>query len=156
MAQQYERLCVLSLEEGLSLIASGLDEVMILGERVGVSSLRLQTFLFRGVHCNYDHCQYSGQYFAVERSPIKRPKPANPEHAAKYGRYHLNLWAKKENGDELLFTHDHIIAQSLGGRNHIKNAQTMCFEHNMEKSRLESLVKMKLTASAKSDALIIL
>ena len=38
-----------------------------------------------------------------------------------------------KNGEEVLFTKDHIIPKSKGGKNHISNYQTMCEPCNSEK-----------------------
>jgi hypothetical protein len=46
--------------------------------------------------------------------------------------YHLNLYAEKDNR-EILFTKDHIIPKSRGGKNILANYQTMCVECNNKK-----------------------
>lgn len=48
-------------------------------------------------------------------------------------RYHINMYGVDENGNEILFTKDHILPKSKGGRNHISNYQTMCVICNNNK-----------------------
>lgn len=48
-----------------------------------------------------------------------------------------DLWSVDDEGDERLFTHDHIIARSLNGKDDITNTQTMCSPCNAEKSIAE-------------------
>lgn len=129
--QKYDRFKILSLEEGFALIASGVEKTTIDGALVSIDSLRLKTFLCKGVHCAYDNCQYAGKYFAVERGlcdqgkdKIKKP-------------FHLNLWGVCEEGKDILFTHDHVRARGYGGDDHIDNTQTMCCWHNRQKSKEE-------------------
>jgi len=38
-----------------------------------------------------------------------------------------------ENGDEILYTKDHIKPKSRGGKNNIINYQTMCYNCNLKK-----------------------
>ena len=47
--------------------------------------------------------------------------------------YHFNLYAIK-NGEEVLFTKDHILPASKGGKNTLDNYQTMCQFCNQEKA----------------------
>jgi 5-methylcytosine-specific restriction endonuclease McrA len=42
---------------------------------------------------------------------------------------HLNLYSE----DHVLMTKDHIIPRSKGGKNHMSNYQTLCYECNQEK-----------------------
>lgn len=46
--------------------------------------------------------------------------------------YHFNLYGIKD-GEEVLFTKDHIIPKSKGGKNHLSNYQVMCHICNEEK-----------------------
>lgn len=47
--------------------------------------------------------------------------------------YHFNLYGMKD-GEEVLFTKDHIIPRSKGGQNNCYNYQTMCEFCNQEKA----------------------
>lgn len=51
----------------------------------------------------------------------------------KTDKYHFNLYGVNEQGEEVLFTKDHIIPVSKGGKNIIENYQTMCATCNQEK-----------------------
>lgn len=90
------------------------------GHMLRLNSVRLQTFAFAGTVCVT--CGIEGKFFAIER-----------EEGATSG-YHANLYAVDEKGNEVMMTHDHILARSLGGEDHIKNTQTMCTYCNAEKS----------------------
>ena len=94
------------------------------GELVKICTLRLQTFAIRGLICK---CGLQASYFALER-----------HHVSKNGVYHLNLWGVNEIGEEILFTHDHVLARSLGGKDEIENTTTMCTICNFEKSLIEA------------------
>lgn len=47
-------------------------------------------------------------------------------------RYHMNMYGN-ENGREILFTKDHIIPKSKGGKNIMSNYQVMCAPCNIQK-----------------------
>ena len=96
------------------------------GEMVRVFSLRLQTFHLHGTKCSC--CGLEASYFAIER---------NDEDEVRGRPYHLNLWGVNKDGEEVLFTHDHILARALGGKDEISNTQTMCTWCNFEKSLKE-------------------
>ena len=126
--QLYQRHSVVPLEPVLSAIQASVEsiaakkkplKVVINGETVNAKSLRLQTFLRKGLVCA--KCGCKGTHFALERSEGQNA-------------YHLNLWSTDENGDEVLMTHDHILARSLGGADDLSNTQTMCSPCNAEKA----------------------
>lgn len=130
--RQYVRHTTIPLEEGFALLRSGLDTQIIAGESVNTSvSLRLKTFLDKGVHCEYPDCNLKASFFAVEKSDSGHHE---------YGRFHLNLYAVHPQGHEVMWTHDHIKARSLGGRDSIENCQPMCQKHNEKKARKECLM----------------
>jgi len=104
------------------------------GQRVGIDSLRLRTFAHKGCKCV--KCGLEAAHFAVERDLAT---------AARGGNYHLNLWGVKD-GVEVLFTHDHILARGLGGKDRIENTQTMCCFCNWEKGEVEQLLAQQLRA----------
>jgi hypothetical protein len=99
-------------------------KTLINGVSINTYSLRLQTFLEKGTECA--ECKLKATHFAIERAPNKENES-----------YHLNLWGLNDKSEEILFTHDHIIARALGGKDHISNTQTMCCFCNWEKGRLE-------------------
>lgn len=126
--QTYDRHSTVSLEEGLSAIASAIAAIkarqkpvkaIINQQKINAKSLRLQTFLEKGLVCA--KCGRTGTHFALERGVAETA-------------YHLNLWATDEQGDEYLMTHDHILARSLGGADNLSNTQTMCSPCNAEKA----------------------
>lgn len=86
------------------------------GDAIKANSERYQTFFTKGCKCAV--CGLEGQYF--------KKKFDN-------GTFHLNLYGIKD-GKEILFTKDHIIPKSKGGRNCINNYQTMCYECNENKA----------------------
>lgn len=55
------------------------------------------------------------------------------------GTFHLNLYGIRD-GEEVLFTKDHILAKSNGGRNNFQNYATMCTQCN----RLKGSYKLSL------------
>lgn len=96
------------------------------GHEVKMWSLRYKTFK-NSLSCV--SCGIKGKYFALERAKENN----NSE------RYHFNLYAKLDNGDEVLMTKDHIDPKSLGGKDEIKNMQTMCKVCNeIKMNRVES------------------
>lgn len=94
--------------------------VHIDGDEVGVSSLRMQTFLVWGTRCA--GCGVEGSHFRKERSHPSDPRP------------HLNLYAEVPGDVEALMTADHVHPRSRGGANSIENMQTMCFRCNGRKA----------------------
>lgn len=96
------------------------------GQLVKLYSLRLRTFATHGIECV--DCGVKGSFFAMERHQSDE-------------NYHLNLWAIKANGKQVLMTHDHILARSLGGADNICNTQTMCMTCNFEKGKIEHKLK---------------
>lgn len=48
---------------------------------------------------------------------------------------HINLYGSKDNR-WILFTKDHIIPKSKGGKNILSNYQTMCYECNFTKGNM--------------------
>ena len=108
------------------LAGKALPRPTINGVSVGVSSLRLRTFLTHGLTCST--CNLKAEFFAIERD-LKGVKTN--------ASYHLNLYGDAGNGD-VLFTHDHTHARGLGGVDHLSNTTTMCAKCNNAKARLES------------------
>lgn len=106
--------------------------VEIQGYCVGVTSLRLKTFA-RDYHASNGwlrciSCGLHAAFFAIEADAFNMQALDKP---------HLNLYGVNEIGEEVLFTHDHILARGLGGRDNITNTQTMCSPCNAEKAKGE-------------------
>jgi len=74
--------------------------------KVGTKSLRLLTFKNTGVVCPF--CGITATHFTIS-------------YQAKSLNYHLNLFS-----NDILFTHDHIVARSKGGKDDLSNTRTMC------------------------------
>lgn len=92
---------------------------LIRGDMVKLSkSLRLRTFYHKGTTCV--ECGLKASYFVKEKSVMEEP-------------WHLNLYGIDEDGKEVLFTHDHIMPKSKGGRDILDNTQTMCCHCNWAK-----------------------
>lgn len=138
MATNYVRLKECEIEETLKAIKDYNDKpplnetkqplkrVEFSGQQVKLGSLRLLTFVVHGTQCV--DCGVKAAFFAMERHAIDK-------------NYHLNLWAIRENGQQVLMTHDHILARSLGGADSIANTQTMCMDCNFEKGKIEHKLK---------------
>jgi len=90
------------------------------GVKVKITSARYGVFK-NSIKCVC--CGLEGSFFASEKSLYDNTD-----------KYHFNLYGVKNNGDEVLFTKDHIIPVSKGGSNNFENFQTMCSECNNEKS----------------------
>lgn len=86
----------------------------------------------------YEIYTQSGRYWNFERHGFKCCKCgleasfAAIEKKSNSKKYHINLYGI-ENGEEVLFTKDHIFPKSLGGKNVNKNYQTMCEKCNSKK-----------------------
>lgn len=107
------------------------------GVEVHLTSLRLLTFFQKGTICSC--CGLEASYFAFERNRGKKGRPPQ-------GSYHLNLWGVNEEGEEVLFTHDHTLARVLGGADDGTNTTTMCTKCNCEKSKLEKVLAQEKRA----------
>jgi hypothetical protein len=90
------------------------------GQPIWMNSLRYQTFA-KSIQCV--NCGLEGRFFALERSKSQESE-----------RCHFNLYGMNENGEEVLFTKDHILPKSKGGADHIDNLQTMCYRCNEAKA----------------------
>lgn len=128
---QYNRHAVAPISEVVAAIRAGWDEkkpkMTYEGFTFNVSSLRLRTFCL-------DHelgtfvcagCGLVPSFFSVD-SFVRGTQ----------GSYHVNLYGVRD-GQEILFTHDHIVARSLGGADDLSNTQTMCAPCNSNKGKQE-------------------
>lgn len=92
--------------------------VVINGDKIKGNSQRFQTFFTKGLKCAC--CGIEGKYFGEEKD-------------FNAARYHLNLYALDESGNEVLMTKDHIVPRSKGGASELYNYQTMCVKCNIAK-----------------------
>lgn len=98
----------------------GPEKIELDGEFVAVTSVRLQTFAFKGTRCV--SCGIQGTHFRKERS---HPSDLRP---------HLNLYSAYLPGlIEVLMTKDHIVPRAKGGSDDLGNMQPMCFRCNERK-----------------------
>lgn len=140
--QIYKRHSIVPLDVALNAIQVSVEAIKakkkpvkteINGVKVNAKSLRLQTFFHKGIVCA--KCGCVGIHFALESSQGQ-------------SSCHLNLWAIDKHGDEVLMTHDHVLARSLGGADNLSNTQTMCSPCNAEKAvgecqQHQELLKLK-------------
>ncbi|MNB87328.1 hypothetical protein D3C75_343130 [compost metagenome] len=142
----YTRAGIVPIEDVLPLIMDpNVKSVVLHGQKVNVTSLRLRNFAKSTVCCA---CGLQATHFAVETN----------------SDWHLNLYADRgPEKKEMLFTHDHTIARSLGGSDDEENTTTMCAKCNFAKSKGEYVEyckrnnlpppgSKKLKAKAKADA----
>ena len=132
--QQYDRFHKkYTLEEVLSRVSWNGKKITrdFDGNQVKLFSLRLRTFAVHGTVCVT--CGLCGEFFALERhlaTSHYRKKGCMHFEAS---RYHFNLYGIDDDGEEILFTKDHIVPKSKGGADNLKNLQTMCIICNAEK-----------------------
>jgi len=137
--QKYDRHSIVNIEiileeikENSKKVYQERTKVEINSVKINIESLRLRTFAEKGTVCKC--CGLEATHFAIERDMAT---------AAKDGGYHLNLWGVKD-GEEVLFTHDHVLARGLGGKDNLDNTQTMCCYCNWEKGDLEAILANEL------------
>lgn len=128
---QYTRHAVVSIDEVLRQVfnqwvnGETSRAELSCGFEVGVTSLRMRTFA-RAVLDNRFHCVTCGckpQFFSVDTFTNSKDQKIK----------HTNLIGL-DGENEILFTHDHILARSLGGADNLKNTQLMCSPCNSLKS----------------------
>lgn len=128
LKSHYSRHSVVSIDEVLPKVSSDTkNKVKFNGLLVKCGSLRLRTFQSNPLECS--RCHLKATHFALER-PLK----AGPDES-----YHLNLYGSTVNGD-VLFTHDHTLARSLGGVDDLINTTTMCSPCNQAKAVTERIL----------------
>jgi 5-methylcytosine-specific restriction endonuclease McrA len=98
--------------------------ILLDGDRVSTSSLRLRMFKKKGIDCV--GCGVKGSFFVKERN--LKTAQTNDE-----CRFHLNLYAIRKDGADILMTQDHIVPRSKGGANLMENLQLMCMKCNQKK-----------------------
>lgn len=67
-------------------------------------------------------CGLHGTYFALEKSEPNSNKPC------------LHLYGRREDGKEIMFTKDHTIPKSKGGKSNLSNLVSMCLYCNQLKA----------------------
>ena len=112
------------------------------GHKVGIGSLRLVTFAKAckdgKIHCV--GCGLEASFFSIDSFYAVGDKTSA----------HLNLYGRKPDQfgveQDVLFTHDHILARALGGVDSLENTQVMCSPCNNKKSRVENKLAVKMKA----------
>lgn len=107
------------------------ERISFLGQEIKLESLRLECFAKKGTSCSV--CGLQAQFFALEKN--KKDKTTN--------NYHLNLYGYDDAQKEVLFTHDHTIARSNGGKDSFDNVTTMCGPCNWLKGADENPNRIK-------------
>ncbi len=90
------------------------------GDLIELESQRYRLFNSKGTKCV--ECGLEAEYFSKEKTDNPNIK-----------KFHLNLYGTR-NGTEILFTKDHIMPKSKGGKNHMKNYAVMCSTCNAKKA----------------------
>lgn len=115
-----------SIEDTFSILVPYLDpnggnkeKVDFYGDRIKPNSQRYQTFYYKG--CTCVKCGLKASYFEKDRMSNETS-------------YHLNLYGVDSQGNEVMFTKDHILPKSKGGKDYITNYQPMCERCNVNKS----------------------
>jgi len=88
------------------------------GVQVKITSQRYSVFKESQTCCV---CGLKATFLAIEQNHVG------------VDNYHINMYGINEFGEEVLFTKDHIIPKSKGGKNRLDNYQTMCVKCNLEK-----------------------
>lgn len=126
---QYIRHAVAPIEEIISAMLAGSTKHTYNGLTFNISSLRLRTFCrdagLGKLKCA--GCGLDAKFFAIEAFARNSDNKS----------VHANLYGVREDGKEVLFTHDHILARALGGEDTLKNSQTMCGPCNWAKGAQE-------------------
>lgn len=91
------------------------------GVSVKMNSQRYKVFSMSGCVCK--KCGLVGTFFGLEQQAYTDNKD----------RYHFNLYGIDKDGNEVMFTKDHILPKSKGGKNILNNLQTMCVVCNNKK-----------------------
>lgn len=131
---QYNRHVVAPLNTIIDAIKASWDlpgpKMTYEGWTFNIHSLRLKTFC-RARNKNQlfcSACNLPATFFAVES--FVRNGDNNS--------CHVNLYGVNKDGKEVLFTHDHTLARSLGGRDNLGNTTMMCSPCNSKKSLWEN------------------
>jgi len=95
------------------------------GDPIKMDSQRY--YLFKRDGCVCVDCGLEGTFFRKERDANFNHKQAIEP------RFHFNLYAIDENGEEVMITKDHIWPKSKGGSNTMKNYQVLCYTCNQKK-----------------------
>jgi len=120
---QYETVDIYDLENINTLLTEGLNN-NIMPTLHGSELKKSQRYiLFTEQKQECHTCGLKASFWALQKDSNNESK-----------RYHLNLYGVSNEGEVILFTKDHIIPKSLGGKDKADNYQSMCSCCNAEKS----------------------
>lgn len=117
----------------------GQDKIQLGDKKANCKSLRLKTFkntysILGKIQCS--HCLLEATEFRLERSSL-------------IDNLHLNLYSN----DGILFTKDHIMPKSKGGKDNLLNTQTMCTKCNCSKGNSDEVVNSSKNSNPIRDIL---
>jgi len=121
----YVRLGTVKIDEVLDFVPIGKNSKLpskkdFFKKSIKLTSHRYKVYATKGIQCA--HCGIIGLYFALEQSA-----------AQKTNKYHFNLYAVDQQGNEVMLTVDHIIPKAKGGSDTLDNKQCLCFKCNNKK-----------------------
>jgi len=88
-------------------------KVNIAGYEINCHSTRMKLlFVHRELTCKC--CGIKASFAAIESCPASK------------GHKGINFYGYDYDGNEVLLTWDHMIPKSIGGKNNMKNSQTLC------------------------------
>jgi 5-methylcytosine-specific restriction endonuclease McrA len=127
----------MTLEEGLAYLRSPSQQRKIMNNWVENKAKRAATRLhmFASGQTTCVACGLKGEVFHIERHENDKVMP-----------FSINLYGIRD-GKEVMMTWDHILPKSLGGSNHLDNAQCMCFTCNSSKKNVLTLRELVDIAS---------
>lgn len=111
-----------TLEEDRKKGGNPANHMNLQGVMCGIAGTRIETYYHKGTDCV--NCGLEGKYFAIEKDMHQSSTGSN---------WHLNLYARHEDGHEVLMTRDHIVPASKNGKATIANSQPMCQPCNTAK-----------------------
>ncbi len=126
---RWVRLRTMTLEAGLEYLREPRQDRKIRGQWVESTGTKAKTRLkmFKSGQTSCVKCGLQGSHWHIERHASDKVMP-----------FSINLYAMR-GYEEVMLTHDHILPASMGGSNHLSNAQCMCEPCNHRKGD-----KMKL------------
>jgi len=105
----------------------GEGPIVLDGETVRLNRLKYETFLR----------DYTENKFCCSTCGLEPTHAAVCSSGPSQERF-INFFGIAD-GKEILFTHDHTLARSLGGQDRLENTTTMCVTCNTQKSQFESI-----------------
>lgn len=135
MSSNITRFEIFSIEEVFNLVEKYVNwhksykmYIILHHMKVNLTSDRYSTFMRSGTVCK--ECGLEGKYFALEISD---------RDMSNRGTAHFNLYGINYLGQEILMTKDHIVPRCEGGKNNIRNYQTLCTLCNSKKGLIEGI-----------------